>query len=110
MHIEFLYWEGCPSHEEALARLRTVLREEGVDVPIDVIHVATDAEASARRFLGSPSIRIDGRDIQPPGENRIGLSCRIYHTDDGRISPLPTAEMIRRAVRAAHLNQKVSRP
>lgn len=101
MRIEFLYWEGCPSHEEALARLRTVLLEEGLDVPVDVLRVDTEEDAADRAFPGSPTIRIDGTDIQPPGDNPIGLSCRIYHGDDGRVTPLPTAEMIRRAVRAA---------
>ncbi len=102
MRIEFLYWEDCPSHDEALARLRTVLREEGLDVPVQVVRVDTEAQAAGQQFLGSPTIRINGADIQPAGENRVGLSCRVYHTDDGRVTPLPTAEMIRRAVRAAH--------
>lgn len=102
MRIEFLYWEECPSHDEALERLRAVLREEGLHVPVEVVHVGTEEQAAVRKFPGSPTIRIDGADIQPPGENPIGLSCRAYHTDDGRVSPLPTIEMIRRAVRAAH--------
>jgi hypothetical protein len=101
MRIEFLYWEDCPSHETALARLRSVLDEEAVDVPVEVIRVDTEEQAAARQFPGSPTIRINGADVQPPGENPIGLSCRVYHSDDGRVSPLPTAEMIRRAVRAA---------
>lgn len=101
MHIEFLYWEDCPSHEQALARLRAVLREEAVEVPVEVIHIDTEEQAATRQFPGSPTIRINGVDIQPPGENPIGLSCRVYFTDDGRVTPLPSAEMIRRAVRTA---------
>ena len=101
MRIEFFYWEECPSHDEALTRLRTVLREEGLSAAVDVIRVDTEEEAATRQFLGSPTIRIDGTDIQPPGEDRVGLSCRVYLTDDGRVTPLPTEEMIRRAVRAA---------
>jgi hypothetical protein len=101
MRIEFFYWEECPSHDEALTRLRTVLREEGLSVAVDVIRVDTEEKATTQQFLGSPTIRIDGMDIQPPGENQIGLSCRVYLTDDGRVTPLPTEEMIRRAVRAA---------
>jgi hypothetical protein len=101
MHIEFLYWEECPSHETALGRLRTVLREEAVDAPVEIIRVDTEEQAAVRRFPGSPTIRINGADIQPPGESPVGLSCRVYHTDDGRVTPLPTTEMIRRAIRAA---------
>lgn|SRR5574341_611358 len=105
MRIEFLYWEDCPSHEQALARLRAVLREEAVEVPVEVIHIDTEEQAATRQFPGSPTIRINGVDIQPPGANPIGLSCRVYLTDDGRVSPLPTAEMIRRAVRTARGNE-----
>jgi hypothetical protein len=101
MRIEFFYWEECPSHPEALARLRAVLRDEGLDVPVEVIRVETEAEAAARAFPGSPTIRIDGADIQAPEGTPIGLSCRVYRTDDGRVTPLPTDVMIRRAVRAA---------
>ncbi len=101
MRIEFLYWEGCPSHPEALARLRAVLRQEGLPDAVEIIRVDTEEEAAARSFPGSPTIRINGADIQPPGDNPIGLSCRVYHTDDGRVTPLPTEAMIRRALRAA---------
>jgi hypothetical protein len=101
MRVEFLYWEECPSHAEALARLRSVLHDEGLDVPVEVIEVGTEEEAATRTFPGSPTIRINGADIQPPGDNPIGLSCRVYRGDDGRVTPLPTVSMIRRAVRAA---------
>lgn len=101
MRIEFLYWEECPSHPEALARLRAVLRQEGLTDAVEIVRVDTEEEAAARSFPGSPTIRINGLDIQPPGDNPIGLSCRVYHTDDGRVTPLPTEAMIRRAVRAA---------
>lgn len=102
MHIEFLYWEECPSHEEALARLREVLAEAGVRDPVEVIHVGTEELAQRLRFPGSPTIRLDGADIAPPGEQPIGLTCRVYHTDDGRVNPLPTKAMIHRAVLAAN--------
>jgi hypothetical protein len=101
MRVEFFFWEECPSHPDELARLRAVLRDEGVDAPVEVVEVLTEDEAAAQAFPGSPTIRIDGTDIQPPGENPIGLSCRVYHADDGRVTPLPTEAMIRRAVRAA---------
>ena len=103
MHIEFLYWEDCPSHERALEILREVLAAEGVDAQVQIRRIDTDDEAQTERFLGSPTIRIDGIDIDPAaGEQSFyALSCRAYTRDDGRISPLPPAEMIRRAVRAA---------
>ncbi|WP_324715421.1 DUF2703 domain-containing protein [Carboxydochorda subterranea] len=102
MRIEFLYWEECPSHDEALRRLREVLAEEGVRDPVEIIRVDTDEQAEALRFPGSPTIRFDGVDIQPEGAERAGsaLTCRAYRVD-GRISPLPTKGMIREALRRA---------
>ncbi len=101
MHIEFLYWDECPSHEAALARLHEVLREEGVSPTIDVIHVSTEEQAASWRFPGSPTIRIDGADIATPptGTGQFDLTCRIYLMDDGRVSPLPSKETIRRGIR-----------
>jgi hypothetical protein len=102
MRIDFLYWEECPSHEEALARLRAVLAEEGVRDAVAVTHVATEAQARALAFPGSPTIRVDGRDIQAEGATAGAgrLTCRLYLLEDGRPSPLPSREMIRRGVRA----------
>lgn len=102
MRIEFLYWEECPSHEEALARLRAALQEEGVFAPVEVIRVETEEQAEALRFPGSPTIRFNGKDIVPmPEGTRFFLTCRVYHLEDGRVSPLPSKEMIRRALREA---------
>jgi hypothetical protein len=102
VRIDFLYWEECPSHEEALARLRAVLAEEGVTVPVQVTHVATEVLARQVGFPGSPTIRVNGRDIQPETGAADGrLTCRLYYLEDGRPSPVPSAEMIRRALRAA---------
>ena len=102
LRIDFLYWEGCPSHEEALQRLRAVLAEEGIAAEVRVIHVDTEELARALAFPGSPTIRVEGRDVQPQTAGADGrLTCRLYLLDDGRPSPLPSAEMLRRAVRAA---------
>ena len=103
MQIDFYYWEDCPSHDEALARLRDVLAEQGVDAAIRLVRVASEEEAADLGFLGSPSIRIDGVDIDPtaPGRAEYGLTCRAYTRPDGRISPLPPREMIVAALRQA---------
>ncbi|MDQ7844577.1 MAG: thioredoxin family protein [Armatimonadota bacterium] len=99
MEVEFLYWEECPSHEEALARLRAVLTEEGMAASVRVIRVETDEQARALGFPGSPSIRVNGEDLFPTAGTPVGLSCRVYVTDEGRVSPLPTKEMIRTQLR-----------
>ncbi len=98
--IEFLYWEGCPSHPEAMALLEQVLADLGRDEEIVIREVETDEEAVRLRFPGSPTIRIDGRDVDPEGAAaRPALNCRIYHLSDGRVSPVPTREQLEAALR-----------
>ncbi len=102
MQIRFLYYEDCPSHDVALERLQGVMAEEGIEADIEIVKVETDEQAHALRFVGSPTILIDGQDIDPPPpEAYYALTCRAYRLEDGRISPLPSPETIRRALRAA---------
>jgi len=101
LEVQFLYSEDCPSHEDALERLRRVMAEEGVEVDIDVRKIETDEQAEKFRFLGSPTILINGRDIDPPDKPHYALTCRAYRTEDGRISPLPPEALIRSALRLA---------
>ena len=98
--IELFYWEGCPSHPEALALLERVLAERGLDIAVELHEVLTDDEAVELRFPGSPTIRVDGRDIDPDGaESRPSLTCRIYRLPDGRVSPIPSREQLEEALR-----------
>ena len=99
LQVTFQYCEDCPSHEQALARLRKILNEEGVDARIEIIKIETDEQAKRSRFVGSPTILLNDVDIDPPTVNNYGLACRAYQLEDGRISPLPSEEMIRRAIR-----------
>jgi hypothetical protein len=98
--IELFYWEGCPSHPEALALLEGLLEERGLDIVVELREVRTDEEAEELRFPGSPTIRVDGRDIDPLGaESRPSLTCRIYRLPDGRVSPIPSREQLEEALR-----------
>jgi len=102
LSIQFQYTEDCPSHEAALKRLNQVLGEEGVRTKVHVVKVDTDAQARALNFVGSPTILINGVDIDPPPSDAVAaLSCRAYRLEDGRISPLPSAKMMRRALQRA---------
>ncbi|MAS32692.1 MAG: DUF2703 domain-containing protein [Anaerolineaceae bacterium] len=99
MSIQFLYYEDCPSHDDALDRLKTVMAEVGVNVNIEIIKVETEAQAQQLRFVGSPTILINGKDIVPPPDNAYySLTCRAYRLENGRISPLPSVDMIRHAL------------
>ena len=100
MKIEFLFWRECPSHPEARALLDEVLAARELDVKVDEHEVTTNEEAQRLSFPGSPTIRVDGRDIDPAGASaRPALNCRIYHLPDGRVSPVPTREQLEEALR-----------
>lgn len=101
MDIDFLYYEECPSHEDALERLRKVLKERGIEADLSVIKVETEQQAQDLKFVGSPTIRIEGRDIDPPAAKaHYGLTCRAFRLENGRISPLPSEAMIREALQS----------
>jgi len=99
MLVELLFWNGCPSHPQALAQLRAALAAAGHDPDAVVVReVHDEAQAAAERFIGSPTIRIDGRDIVDPGDEPPSLSCRVYRLRDGRFSPTPDPEDLRDAL------------
>ncbi len=101
LKIEFLFWEECPSHPEAMTRLQEVLAEEGIEAPVERIEVVTDEDAGRLKFPGSPTIRVNGADVDAQGAAQMGtaLTCRVYVLEDGRFSPVPSKDMIRRALR-----------
>jgi hypothetical protein len=102
MRVELLFWEGCPSHTKALAELVEVMVDVALDPDTIVVReVETQSEAALERFVGSPTIRIDGVDVQPPGKEPVGLTCRVYHRRDGLISPTPDPADVRDALLAA---------
>jgi len=105
MRVSFLYYEECPSHDLALERLREVMAEEGISREVEVFKVETEEQARELRFVGSPTIRVDGQDIDPPIDSRYILTCRAYRLEDGRISPLPSKDMIRHALRSVSKGQ-----
>jgi hypothetical protein len=98
--VELYWWDGCPSHPEALALLESVLAERGIDAEVELVEVTTDDDALRLQFPGWPTIRVDGRDIDPIGAaSRPALNCRIYHLPDGRVSPVPSREQLEEALR-----------
>ena len=100
--VELLWWAGCPSAEEAIELVRAEMTAAGLDPGALVVReVGDQAEAERDRFVGSPTIRIAGRDLQDPAGEPVGLSCRVYRLRDGRVSPTPDPEDVRAAVRRA---------
>ena len=100
--VELLFWDGCPSHPQALAELRATMAELGLDPETVLVReVDTEQRADRERFVGSPTIRIDGEDVDPPGDEPIGLTCRVYRLRDGRYSPTPDPATVRAALENA---------
>ena len=97
MKVEIFYFQGCPNYKPASERLRAVIRQEGISADINEIEVPNEASAKDLCFLGSPTIRVNGVDIEPASRNAgvTGFACRRY--PDG----LPSTEMILAALREA---------
>jgi hypothetical protein len=97
MKIEVLYFADCPHYPPAIALLRTVLREEGLHAEVSEIEVKNASAAKALKFFGSPTIRINGLDIETASRNvkDTGFACRQYS------GGLPSEEMIRMALKEA---------
>jgi hypothetical protein len=101
--VALLAWSECPSHERALAILTELLDElDAQDAGVQVSWVETEEEADRLRFVGSPSIRVDGRElIEPEAGEPYALACRVYTLPDGRFSPLPDRDRLKRALAEA---------
>ena len=94
MKIEVLYFDGCPNHLPAAERVRAVVERDNVAAEIVEVEVKDEAEAKALAFPGSPTIRVNGVDIEPAarGTAETGFACRRY------AGGLPSEDLIRAAV------------
>lgn len=83
MRIELLYMDDCPSWEKGLQNLRTALQLEAIHADVDLVKIRDDREATRYKFLGSPSFRLDGRELWLEDRETHSLSCRIYLSPQG---------------------------
>ena len=98
MKVELLYFDDCPSYETAYNTLVEVLKKEGIEAEIEKVNVKTEKEAQKLRFLGSPTIRVDGKDVERKARESTayGRKCRIYVYND-QVNGWPPKEMLRKA-------------
>ena len=94
MTIEVLYVAGCPNYRPTMERVKTVLSSESLLERPHGVAVRTDEEAKSLKFPGSPTVRVNGRDIDPSPTTQVGLACRIY----GNGSGVPAEHMLRAAI------------
>ena len=108
--VEVLYFKGCPNHQPVVEQVRQALHSEQINVPIDEVEVADATMAQRIGFLGSPSIRIDGLDVEPDarGLQTFGFGCRTYSDAEGRRSGLPSISTIQRALTEASTHHAAS--
>lgn len=105
MRVEVLYVADCPSHPAAVELVKSILLSEGLDWGVHEVLVQDERMAQALRFRGSPTVRINGRDVSEVGENataaaeKFALSCRLY--PGSQRTGLPPVESVRRAVAEA---------
>ena len=99
--VEVLSFAGCPHVRAAVALVEQVARDTAVDVDLRRIDVADATAAVERRFLGSPTVRVEGRDVEPGSDERADfiLACRLYQSPDGPRG-LPRREWLEAALRA----------
>ena len=94
MKVEVLYFEGCPNHAPVKEMVRRILEREKIQAEVRAIEVADEKTANSLRFLGSPSVRVDGVDIEPGRENDPPFyGCRTY-TVEGKTTGVPPVEWL----------------
>ncbi len=101
--VDIFYHDKCSHYPQATERIKQVLSEEGIDVEINEIQVTSEEEAKRYKFFGSPTIHIDGEDLESEEERQTGHghvldSCRIYNYK-GQLYMIPHKEAIRLALR-----------
>ncbi len=99
MKVEVLYIADCPNHKPAVERVRDALRDACMPEMVQEVEVSSQADAEAMRFLGSPTVQVNGLDVEPEARavQHFGLGCRSY-AEDGHRSGLPSKDLIRRAL------------
>lgn len=100
--VELLYFEGCPGHAAAAELVARVVSDAALNVEVRHVEVADGAAAAKLRFLGSPTVRVDGRDVDPEADRRhdYAMQCRVYSVN-GKLQNTPAREWIERALGVA---------
>lgn len=99
MKIEVLYVPNCPNHAQALQRLREILSVESFQENVCEVLVEDTETAHSLQFPGSPTIRINGKDVEPQSDKnaKFGLACRLYSDGSGA----PSKKRLRAAIALA---------
>lgn len=94
MTIEIISIPDCPNHHATVERVKSVLSSESIAVTVIERIVSNEAEARNARFAGSPTVLVNGRDLEPLVVISTNLACRIYASGGG----IPSLELVKRAI------------
>jgi len=97
MTIEVISIPDCPNHRPTVDRVRALLKSEGLFAELKEVLVDNDSDARALRFIGSPTVRINGKDVEPVVFTQAAVSCRIYEDGTG----IPPEKLLRQAIVSA---------
>jgi hypothetical protein len=99
-HVTLLWFNDCPGHESARQIVADIVGRVAPDATIEDVDASSVAVAVALRFPGSPTVRVDGVDIEPgfvdPGD--YTPRCRLYRTATG-LTGLPDPRWLEEALR-----------
>jgi len=95
--IEVISLPGCPNHQPTLDRVNALLRSEAVIAEVREILVDSDPDPQSSGFFGSPTVKVNGKDVEPLTASRDGISCRIYADGKG----VPSEAVLKLAIRSA---------
>ncbi len=100
MELTLQYFDGCPNWKIAERRLATLIQQQGLEVEIRYQLIDSPEAAAEHGFRGSPTILVNGSDPFAAPDAPVGLSCRVYPTDDGPAGS-PTLQQLAEAMQAA---------
>ena len=100
--VEVLHVEHCPNFPAALVLVQRIAAEVGVEAEVRTVMIGDQAAAERARFVGSPTVRVNGRDVDPEGElgAEYTLECRLYRHEH-RLAGYPQERWIREALLGA---------
>ena len=101
MKVQLLYFDDCPNYGRTLELIESVAEELGTSIEVECIRIDSAEEAVRRRFVGSPSVRVEGEDVDPEVRDSrdFGMACRRYGE-----SGVPPRDLIRAALRSENGN------
>ena len=95
IRVELLCFDGCPSYGRVWSDLAQIIAETNLDARVNLIRVATQAQADTLRFAGSPTVKVNGRDLEDYDGPGV-LACRLYGEKGW-----PSRELLRQRLLAA---------